>query len=175
MLVLLAWMCISGANSDLVVGVMTAVELDRMALNLHSLSGVGKRRRFPLVCEEKAKCSVTEWLELSFWWCWWCGWCAGSKRLVCMRSLILAFCGLLLLGSTVAFLLYVSLLSILSVVLILLAAMLMFLLGMRAERQRRRVPAIPSEETMRCVQGTHTAPDTRRRSATQTIETRSGA
>lgn len=85
-----------------------------------------------------------------------------------MQSLILAFCGLLWLGSTVAFLLYVSLLSILSVVLILVAVMLMFLLGMQAERRRRRVPGIPSEETMSQVEGPHTALDTRTRSVTQT-------
>jgi hypothetical protein len=92
-----------------------------------------------------------------------------------MHSSILAFCLLLWLGSTVAFLLYVSLLSILSVVLILVAVMLMFLLGMQAERWRRRVPGIPSEETMPQVQGTHTAPEAPTRSVTQTVETRSGA
>lgn len=37
-------MCISGANSALLMGVVTAVDLDGMALNLHSLSGVRKRR-----------------------------------------------------------------------------------------------------------------------------------
>ena len=82
-------------------------------------------------------------------------------------SLILAFC-ILLLGSTVAFFLYVSLLSILSVVLILLAVMLMFLLGMQVERQRRRVPEIPSEKTLPHMQGTHTLLDARDRSVTQT-------
>jgi len=70
-----------------------------------------------------------------------------------MPSLVLAFCGMLLLGSTAAFLLYVSLLSIIAVVLILTAVMFMFLLGVHVER-RRRVPEIPSEETMPEVQET---------------------
>ena len=64
-----------------------------------------------------------------------------------MRSSILAFCGMLLLGSTAAFLLYVSILSILTVVVILVASMLMFQLGVQSEKQRHRVPEIPSEET----------------------------
>ena len=70
-----------------------------------------------------------------------------------MRVLILAFCGMLLLGSSVAFLLYVSILSILSVVVILLGAMLMFLLGVQVERQRS-VPEIPSEKIVSAVQET---------------------
>jgi len=53
---------------------------------------------------------------------------------------------MLLLGSAGAFLLYVSLLSILTVVVILIALMLMLLLGVQIERQRRRVPEIPSDE-----------------------------
>jgi Flp pilus assembly protein TadB len=71
-----------------------------------------------------------------------------------MRVLILAFCGLLLLGSAAAFLLYVSILSILTVVVILMAAMLMFVLGVQVEKQRRRVPEIPPEEIMPPVQET---------------------
>ena len=110
-----------------------------------------------------------DWLEPSFWLCWLCGWCAAFKLLTRMRSsLILAFCILLLLGSTVAFLLYVSLLTILPVVLILMAVMLMFLLGMQVERHRRRVPEIPSGKTLRHMQGTHTLLDARDRSVTQT-------
>ena len=73
-----------------------------------------------------------------------------------MRVLIRAFFGLLLLGSTVAFLLYVSILSILTVVVILLAAMLMFLLGVQVERERRPVPEIPSEGMMPEVQEART-------------------
>jgi len=65
-----------------------------------------------------------------------------------MQSLILALCGMLLLGSTVAFLLYVSLLSIMTVVLIVVAVMFMFLFGVYVERQRRRVSEIPSETTL---------------------------
>jgi len=72
-----------------------------------------------------------------------------------MPTLILAFCGLLLFGSTAAFLLYVSLLSIVAVVLILAAAMFMFLFGVHVER-RRRVSEIPSEEALPQMQGTHT-------------------
>jgi hypothetical protein len=71
-----------------------------------------------------------------------------------MRVLLLAFCGTLFLGCTVAFLLYVSILSILSVVVILMAAMLMFLLGVQIERQRRSVPAIPSDKMVSAVQET---------------------
>jgi cytochrome c biogenesis protein CcdA len=72
-----------------------------------------------------------------------------------MPSLVLAFCGLLLLGSTAAFLLYVSLLTIVAVVLILAAAMFMFVFGVHVER-RRRVSEIPSEEALPQMQGTHT-------------------
>jgi len=82
-------------------------------------------------------------------------------------SLILAFCTLLLLGSTVAFLLYVSLLTIMSVVLILVAVMLMFLLGMQVERQRRTVSEIPSEKTLPRMQRTHTLLAARDRSIIQ--------
>jgi hypothetical protein len=69
------------------------------------------------------------------------------------------------LGSTTAFLLYVSLLSIISVVLILSAAMFMFLFGVYVER-RRRVPEIPSERTLPQMQGTHTLLGARDRSVT---------
>ena len=72
-----------------------------------------------------------------------------------MSSLVLALCGLLLLGSTAAFLLYVSLLSIIAVVLIVIAVMFMFLLGVNVER-RRRVQEIPSDKTLPQMQGTHT-------------------
>jgi hypothetical protein len=78
-----------------------------------------------------------------------------------MRVLILAFSGLLLLGSTVAFLLYVSILSILTVVVILLAAMLMFVLGVQVERQRRPLPENPSEGIMSDVQEARTPLDAR--------------
>jgi len=88
-----------------------------------------------------------------------------------MRSLILAFCGLLLLGSTTAFLLYVSLLSILSIVLVLVAVMFMFLFGMHVERQRRRVPEIPSDNTLPRMQAAHTLLDSNERSVTS-IEAR---
>ena len=83
-----------------------------------------------------------------------------------MQSLILGFCGLLLLGSTAAFLLYVSLLSILAVVLILVSVMLTFLLGIHVERQRHPVPEIPSEKKLPQMQGTHTLLDARDRSVT---------
>jgi hypothetical protein len=65
-----------------------------------------------------------------------------------MRSAILILCGILLLGSAGAFLLYVSVVSILTVVVILIAAMFMFVLGVQFEKKRRRVPEIPSESTM---------------------------
>ena len=73
---------------------------------------------------------------------------AGTRvlRSIRMRAGVLVFCGMLLLGSAGAFLLYVSLLSILTVVVILIALMLMLLLGVEIERQRRRVPEIPSDE-----------------------------
>ena len=67
---------------------------------------------------------------------------------------------MLLLGSTVAFLLYVSLLSIIAVVLILTAVMFMFLLGVHVER-RRRVSENPSDETMPEVQETRSPLATR--------------
>ncbi len=74
-----------------------------------------------------------------------------------MRSAILIFCGMLLLGSAGAFLLYVSILSILTVVVILMAAMLMFVIGVQVEKQRHRVPEIPSEETVPEMQETRGA------------------
>lgn len=85
-----------------------------------------------------------------------------------MRSAVLVFCGMLLLGSAGAFLLYVSILSILTVVVILMAVMLMFLLGVQVERQRRRVPEIPSEEMMSEVQGTRAPLGNRVRALTKT-------
>ena len=88
-----------------------------------------------------------------------------------MRSLILAFCGLLLLGSTVAFLLYVSLLSIISVILILVAVMFMFLLGMHVER-RRHSPEIPSDTALPQMQGTQTLLEARDRSVTNIARVR---
>src|SRR5258705_2937475 len=79
----------------------------------------------------------------------------GCEQETRMPSLVLAFCGLLLFGSTAAFLLYVSLLTIGAVVLILAAAMFMFLFGVHVER-RRRVSEIPSEEALSQMQGTRT-------------------
>ncbi len=83
-----------------------------------------------------------------------------------MRLLILAFCGLLLIGSTAAFLLYVSLLSILSVVLILTAAMFMFLLGVHVERQRTRIPENVAGRALPRVYGLNSSLDARGRSIT---------
>ena len=79
-------------------------------------------------------------------------------------SLVLAFCGFLLLGATAAFLLYVSLLSIIAIVLILVAVMFMFLLGAHVERQRR-VSEIHSKEALPQMQGTHTLLGAKDRSA----------
>jgi hypothetical protein len=59
-----------------------------------------------------------------------------------MQSLMLALSGILLLGSTGAFFLYVSILSIMAVAVILMALMLMFLLGVQAARQGISIPAI---------------------------------
>jgi uncharacterized membrane protein len=84
-----------------------------------------------------------------------------------MRFAILAFCGVLLLGSAGAFLLYVSVLSILAVVVILMAVMLMFQLGVQVERQRR-VAEIPSESTMPQMQESRTPLDAQVSSFTQT-------
>ena len=78
-----------------------------------------------------------------------------------MRFPILAFCGLLLLGSTAAFFLYVSVLSILTVVVILMAVMVMFLLGVQVERRRLPVREIPFEKTMPPIQQTHALLDAR--------------
>jgi len=69
-----------------------------------------------------------------------------------MQSLILAFPGILLLGSTGAFFLYVSILSIMAVVVIRMALMLMFLLGVQAARQGIPVPAIPWRRKLRLAQ-----------------------
>ena len=60
---------------------------------------------------------------------------------------------MLLVGSTGAFLLYVSILSILSAVVVLVAMMFTFLLGVQVERQRPQVPEIPSECSMPQMQG----------------------
>jgi hypothetical protein len=68
-----------------------------------------------------------------------------------MQRSILAFFGILLLGSTGAFFLYVSILSIMAVVMILTALMLMFLLGFQAARPPIPVPAIPSGRKLRLV------------------------
>ncbi len=76
-----------------------------------------------------------------------------------MRVLILAFCGMLLVGSTAAFLLYVSILSILSVVVTLSGMMFMFVLGIYVERKRSRVREIPSESAVPRMQGAHTQLD----------------
>jgi Flp pilus assembly protein TadB len=84
-----------------------------------------------------------------------------------MRALITISCGMLL-GSIAAFLLYVSLLTVASVVLILVAVMFMFVLGIQVERQRRRVPEIPSEKILSHMHGTHTLLDTSDRSVTNT-------
>jgi len=65
-----------------------------------------------------------------------------------MQYLILAFCGILVLGSTGAFLLYVSILSIMTTVMMMLALLLMFLLG--AQFNRRRI-SVPSPDTRRTV------------------------
>jgi hypothetical protein len=78
-----------------------------------------------------------------------------------MRTLTLAFCGTLLVGSTVAFLLYVSILSILSAVVVLMAMMFMFLLGVQVERERPRVPEIPSDSMMPQMQETRVPIDAR--------------
>jgi uncharacterized membrane protein len=59
-----------------------------------------------------------------------------------MQRSILALCGILLLGSTGAFFLYVSILSIMAVVVLLMALILMFFLGVQAARQADSFPAI---------------------------------
>jgi hypothetical protein len=59
-----------------------------------------------------------------------------------MRRSILAFSGLLLLGSVAAFFLYVSLMSIMAVAVILMGLMLMFFLGVQSTRQRIPVGAV---------------------------------
>jgi len=64
---------------------------------------------------------------------------------------------MVLLGSVGAFLLYVSILSILTVGVILMAAMFMFVIGVQVEKQRRRVPEIPSEATVSNMQETRGA------------------
>jgi Flp pilus assembly protein TadB len=91
-----------------------------------------------------------------------------------MPTLILAFCGLLLFGSTAAFLLYVSLLSIVAVVLILAAAMFMFLFGVHFER-RRRISEIPSEEALPQMQATHTLLGVQDRAVQESAEAPLGA
>jgi hypothetical protein len=69
-----------------------------------------------------------------------------------MQSFILVFSGILLLGSTGAFFLYVSILSIMAVVVILMALVLMFLLGVQAARQRIPVPDLPWGRKLRLVE-----------------------
>jgi hypothetical protein len=56
-----------------------------------------------------------------------------------MQYLILAFCGILVLGSTGAFLLYVSILSIMTIVMMMLALLLMFFLGVQFKWRRTSV------------------------------------
>ena len=69
-----------------------------------------------------------------------------------MQRSILAFSGILLLGSTGAFFMYVSVLSIMAVVVILMALMLTFLLGVQITKQRMPVPALPWGRTLRPVE-----------------------
>jgi hypothetical protein len=69
-----------------------------------------------------------------------------------MQGFILVFSGILLLGSTGAFFMYVSVLSIMAVVVILMALMLMFLLGVQITRQRIPVPVLPRGRTLRLVE-----------------------
>jgi hypothetical protein len=64
-----------------------------------------------------------------------------------MQRLIMGFSGILLLGTTPAFFLYVSILSMMAVVVTLMALMFMFLLGVQAARQPIPVSAIPSRTT----------------------------
>lgn len=61
-----------------------------------------------------------------------------------MQRLIMGFSGILLIGTTGAFFLNVSMLSMMSVVVILMALMFMFLLGVQTARQPIPVPAIRS-------------------------------
>jgi len=63
-----------------------------------------------------------------------------------MQSFIVVLSGILLLGSTGAFFMYVSALSIMAVAVILMALTLMFLLGIRAARQP--IPALTLESTV---------------------------
>ncbi len=70
-----------------------------------------------------------------------------------MQRSILAVCGVLLLVSTGAFFLYVSILSIMAVVVLLMALMLMFFLGIQAARQEFPLLAIPSRRKLRLVRG----------------------
>ena len=65
-----------------------------------------------------------------------------------MQSVILVLSGVLLLGSTGAFFMYVSVLSIMAVVVILMALTLMFLLGLRAARQGIPITALTSASTV---------------------------
>jgi len=70
-----------------------------------------------------------------------------------MQRSILAVCGILLLVSTGAFFLYVSILSIMAVVVLLVALMLMFFLGIQAARQEFPLLAIPSRRKLRLARG----------------------
>lgn len=78
-----------------------------------------------------------------------------------MRILVLVFCGVLLVGSIGAILLYVSILSILSVSLVLAGMMFMYVLGTYIERHRARAREIPSDGAMPRMQRAHTQLDIR--------------
>ena len=78
-----------------------------------------------------------------------------------MQSFILVFSGILLLGSTGAFFMYVSVLSIMAVGVILVALMLMFLLGVQVTRQGISIPVLPRASTLRLVEAPGPPSDTR--------------
>jgi hypothetical protein len=65
-----------------------------------------------------------------------------SASSIDMQRSLLALSGILLLGTTGAFFLYVSILSILAVVVVLMALILMFFLGVQAASQGDSTPAI---------------------------------
>jgi hypothetical protein len=68
-----------------------------------------------------------------------------------MQRLVVACSGILLLGATGAFFMYVSILSIAAVVVILMGLVFMFLLGVQAGRQPIPVPAVPSRSKLNLV------------------------
>ena len=70
-----------------------------------------------------------------------------------MQRSFLAVCGIMLLVSTGAFFLYVSILSIMAVVVLLMALMLMFFLGIQAAGREIPLLAIPSRRKLRLVRG----------------------